>query len=242
ASKSRSRYNVRVPNRAYLKIWCREVTAETFPKLLLAFLETVPFSLTRRGFTQLALRAIETSETPLMEFDLRAAPATPEGVLELLGESLREDSSVELEAWWDLWVFDAASGEWTSAPQRLELIAYGPEFEDGAWRQTGHFSVDLGFEHMFTGHAGLLGSPETPGAADSAAPEDPDEADFVRRMSQPDALREYAERTRENIRRLQAWVQQIAQALPLDPGTGIELGSEGEEDFEARLDAIETGS
>jgi len=56
------------------------------------------------------------------------------------------------------------------------------------------------------------------------------------RMSQPEALREYAARTRENIHRLQAWVGRIAKALPLDR---FALGSEGEEDFEARLEAIE---
>lgn len=225
-------------NRAYLKIWCRGVTSEKLPELLRTFLETVPFSRTRRGFTQLVLRAIETSETPLIERDLRNAPATPERVLEELGESLQDDSSVELETWWDLWVFDSASGEWSEQPQRLELVFTGPAFEDGLWRDAGHFSADLGFEHLFTGHAGLLGSDGAP----PRAPEDPAEAQFVMRMSRPDALREYGERTRENIRRLQAWVQQLAQALPVDPGTGIALGSEGEEDFEARMDAIEAGS
>jgi hypothetical protein len=222
-----------------LKVWCRGVTPEAFPQLLLKFLTTVPFSRTRRGFTQLVLRALETVETPVLENDLRPSPASPEEVLELLGESLQEDSSLELEAWWDLWLFDAASGEWKEQPQRLEIVCHGPAFEDGVWREAGHFSAGLGFEHLFTGHAGLLGHAVGPGAAASAAaPEHPAEAEFVRKMSQPEALREYAERTRENIRRLQSWVQRIAEALPVER---IELGSEGEEDFEARLDAIETG-
>ena len=223
-------------NRAYLKVWCRGVTSESLPQLLRTFLETVPFSRTRHGFTQLALRAIETAEIPLIERDLRTSPATPEAIIEELGEFLQPDSSVELEAWWDLWAFDVNSGEWSEQPHRLELVCYGPDFEDGVWRDAGHFCVDLGFEHVFTGHAGLLGG------AMGAEPEGRAEAEFVRRMSQPDALREYAERTRENIRRLQAWVQVIAQALPVDPGTGIALASEGEEDFEARMDAIEAGS
>jgi hypothetical protein len=238
AAESRSRYNGCVANRAYLKVWCRNVTAETFPELLRTFMDTVPFSAKRRGFTQFALRAIESSETPLLEGDLRSAPATPDGIIESLGGLLETDSSVELEAWWDLWTFDTASGEWSEGPQRLELVCYGPDFEDGIWRDSGHFSADLGFEHLFTGHAGLLGND---GAA-PRPPQDPAEAQFLMRMTRPDALREYTERTRENIRRLQLWVGKIAQALPLDPGTGIALGSEGEEDFEARLDAIETGS
>ena len=225
-------------NRAYLKVWCRNVTAESLPEILRTFLDAVPFSATRRGFTSVALRAIETSEAPLIERDLRSAPATPDAIVESLGGSLETDSSVELEAWWDLWVFDTAAGEWRDQPQRLELVFYGPDFEDGLWQDAGHFAADLGFEHLFTGHAGLLGND---GAA-PRSPEDPAEAQFIMRMSRPDALREYAEHTRENIRRLQRWVQKIAEALPLDPGTGIALGSEGEEDFEARLDAIEAGS
>ena len=223
-------------NRAYLKVWCREVTPETFPPLLLAFLETVPFSRTRPGFTQLVLRAVETAEAPLLERDLRAAPYAPADVMAALGTSLEPDSSVELEAWWDLWTFNLVSGQWADEPQRLELVCYASEFEDGIWRDSGHFSADLGFEHLFTGHAGLLGN----GGAAPGAPQDPAEARFLMRMSQPEALREYAARTRENIHRLQAWVQRIAEAMPLASPGGIALGSEGEEDFEARLDAIET--
>jgi len=228
-----------VSNRAYLKVWCREVTPETLPGLLRGFLETVPFSRTRPGFTQLVLRAVETAEAPVVERDLRAAPATPSGIVELLGESLQMDSSLELEAWWDLWVFDPSSGQWAEKPQRIEILCYAPEFEEGIWRDAGHFSAELGFEHLFTGHAGLLGN----GAASSAgstASRHPAEEEFLRRMSQPETLREYAGRTRENIRRLQGWAHRIAQALPLAPQNGIVLTSEGEEDFEARLDAIES--
>ena len=208
------------------------MTPENLPQLIPDFLHTVPFSRTRPGFTQLVLRAVETAEAPLIERDLRAAPFSPADVLESLGTSLEADSCLELEAWWDLWVFDLASGLWTDQPQRLELLCHAPEFEDEIWRESGHFSADLGFEHLFTGHAGLLGNASaTPGA-----PQDPAEAQFLLRMSQPEALREYASRTRENIHRLQEWVQRIAQALPLER---FALGSEGEEDFESRLDAIE---
>ena len=220
-------------NRAYLKVWCREVTPESLGPLLRGFLDTVPFSRTRPGFTQLVLRAVDMAEVPTLERDLRSSPASPADILETLGESLQMDSALELEAWWDLWVFDSATGAWAEQPKRLELLCYAPEFHDGMWREDGHFSADLGFEHLFTGHAGLLGN----GGSPRAASEHPAEQEFLRRMSDPEMLREYAGRTRENIRRLQSWVQRIAQALPLER---FSLSSEGEEDFEARLDAIET--
>ncbi len=221
-------------NHAYLKVWCRDVTSKTLLPLLRGFLDTVPFSPTRPGFTQLVIRAIDTSEAPALERDFRFSPATSAEIAEILGDSFEMDSAVELEAWWDLWVFDSATGEGAERPQRLELVCYAPEFEDGLWRDSGHLSADLGFEHLFTGHAGLLGRD----GSSPAAPQHPAEEEFLRRMAQPEMLREYGERTRENIRRLQAWLKRIALALPLER---FALSSEGEADFEARLDAIEAG-
>jgi len=230
-------YNNGVSNRAYLRVWCREVSEATLPGLLLKFLATVPFSRTRPGFTQLVLRAIETAEAPVLERDLRSAPAQPAELIESLGESLQMDSALELEAWWDLWVYDSSSGLWAEQPQRLEIVCHAPDFEEGLYREAGHFSADLGFEHLFTGHAGLLGNGSSARAA--LAPQHPAEEEFLRRMSDAEKLREYAARTRENIRRLQGWMQLIAQDVPLARERGLLLTSEGEEDFEARLDAIE---
>jgi hypothetical protein len=148
---------------------------------------------------------------------------------------LQEDSSIELEAWWDLWVYDASTGAWKEQPQRLELVFNGPEFDEGVWRDAGHFSADLGFEHLFTGHAGLLGTDRR----DGAEPQHPLEAEFLARMTRPEALAEYAARTRENIRRLKSWVERVAKSLPVER---FALESEGEEDFENRIEEVAAGA
>ena len=215
-------------------MWCRGIAAERLPELLHEFLQTVPYSRARNGCTQLTLRAVDYSEAPVMERDLRAAPAPPAQIAAELKGSLEADSSVELEAWWDLWVYDVAAGTWKEQPQRLELIFNGPEFDDAAWRDAGHFCADLGFEHLFTGHAGLLGG-NGAGGTDS---EHPEEAEFLKRMAQPEALEAYARRTGENIRRLRAWVDRVAKALPVER---FVLESEGEADFEARLEELAPG-
>jgi len=48
-------------------------------------------------------------------------------------------------------------------------------------------------------------------------------------------LKEYHAKTRENIQQLFHWVEAIEAALPVERS---ELSSEGEENFESRLDAI----
>ena len=50
-------------------------------------------------------------------------------------------------------------------------------------------------------------------------------------------LKLYHQKTRENIQKLFSWVEAIEAALPVERS---ELWSEGEENFEARLDAIQS--
>ncbi len=103
-------------------------------------------------------------------------------------------------------------------------------YDDGIANEIGHFVADIGFEHLFTGHGGLLG---THGAAD--APEDPAEAEFLAQMTRGEYLAEYYEKTRENAQQLLTWMRAIEQALPVER---YRLWSEGEENLEARLDEI----
>jgi hypothetical protein len=54
-------------------------------------------------------------------------------------------------------------------------------------------------------------------------------------MASSDNLKQYHQKTRENIQKLFAWVEAVEAALPVERS---ELWSEGEDNFEARLDAI----
>ena len=54
-------------------------------------------------------------------------------------------------------------------------------------------------------------------------------------MTASNNLKEYHAKTRENIQQLFYWVEAIERALPVERS---ELWSEGEENIEARLDAI----
>jgi hypothetical protein len=63
----------------------------------------------------------------------------------------------------------------------------------------------------------------------------PVEKTFRQWMSVEANRREYAAKTRENIQQLFGWIESIERALPVERN---ELWSEGEENLEARLDAI----
>ena len=129
----------------------------------------------------------------------------------------------------------AGRGEpkWQHAPQPLVLTCNGLEHDNRVAAAEGHFVADLGFEHFFTGHAGLL----APGAATNPfdSSDHPVEHTFRRWMAAGGNLKEYHAKTRENIQQLFRGWRRCKLALPVERS---ELWSKGEENFEARLDAI----
>ncbi len=123
--------------------------------------------------------------------------------------------------------------KWQHAPQPLVLTCNGALYDNNIASSEGHFVADLGFEHFFTGHAGLLAPGKATNPFDSS--DHPLEHTFRRWMSAGGNLKEYHAKTRENIQQLFRWVEAVQAALPVQRS---ELWSEGEENFEARLDAI----
>jgi hypothetical protein len=220
-----------VSNQAYLSIWCKDFPEDLILERFGGFLETVPLSLTKPGFTYLVIRAVDYTEVPLLEQDLRSAPLDAEGIIGIAQEHLHNDCSYEVRSHWDLWVFDSESGRWQVQPQALEIYCHGQDYDGGFWQENGHLEANLGFEHFFTGHAGLLGILRIA----KSAPQSPEEERFLASMTQPANLQMYQEKTRENIRKLLDWNRRIEKAVPVER---VQLWSEGEENFELRLEEI----
>ena len=218
-------------NRAYLSIWAKNFTEATMLDQFERLLETVPFSAERPGVTELVIRAVDSSEAPLLERDLPSGSADAARVASIAREHLNTDSAYEVQTHWDLWVYDVGLGRWQRRPQRLAITCHGEEYDGGACAELGHFHADIGFEHFFTGHAGLLGSRSEGGAA----PQHPAEAAFLAVMARPENFQEYHQKTRENIQQLLDWMRALEAAVPSERQ---QLWSEGEENFEARLDEI----
>ena len=220
-------------NRAYLRVWTRDFSRDTMIAQFARFLTAAPLSPAQPAFKELIVQPIDPSETPLAEWDLREQGYGPAEVAALTAQHVNTDSAYIAAASWDLWSFDSQAMEWTQNPEPLTLICNGPEYDGGIAASEGHFLADLGFEHFFTGHAGLL----APGAAANpfASSDEPAERTFRQWMTVPANLKEYHAKTRDNIQLLFNWIDSIGQALPVERS---ELSSEGEENFEARLDAI----
>jgi hypothetical protein len=220
-------------NHAYLRVWTRDFSLETMLAEFARFLTTAPLSATEDTFSELIVQAVDATEIPVAEWDLRPLRVGPAEVSALAVQHLNADTAYTANAKWDLWSFDIETLKWRHQPEPLALTCYGLEYDDGIAASAGHFVADLGFEHFFTGHGGLL----APGAASNPfnSSDHPVEHTFRQWMAASNHLKEYHVKTRENIQLLFHWVEAIEGALPVERS---ELWSEGEENFEARLDAI----
>ena len=221
-------------NRAYMRVWTRDFSEVTMIAEFARFLTAAPLA---SSFSELMVQAVDPAQPPVAEWDLRGKRYGPAEVAALAAQYLHRDTAYFATATWDLWSLDVTNLQWHYGRQPLVLAFHGPDYDEGVAATAGHFLADLGFEHFFTGHGGLL----APGAAGnpSAAGEHPVEHTFRRWMSAGGNLKEYHAKTRENIQKLFSWVEAIEKALPV---VRSELWSEGEENFEARLDAIAAGA
>jgi hypothetical protein len=220
-------------NRAYMRVWTRDFSEQTMIAEFARFLTSAPLSEGKGRFQQVTVQAVDAAEMPVVEWDLKESTFGPAEVAAMAAQHINEDTAFIVEARWDLWSFDLETLKWRQAPEPLELTCQGKAYDDGVAATAGHFNADLGFEHFFTGHAGLL----APGAAKNASEisDHPVEKTFRNWMASTENLKQYHQKTRENIQKLFGWVEAVEAALPVERS---ELWSEGEDNFEARLDAI----
>jgi hypothetical protein len=220
-------------NRAYLRVWTRDFSETTMIAQFARFLATVPLPESRQYFDELVAQAVDPTEPPVAEWDVHDGTYGAPEIAALAAQHLNADTAFIVYAKWDLWTFDVDTVKWKRGPQPLIVSCNGLEYDNGAAASEGHFVADLGFEHLFTGHGGILAPAAATNPFDNS--DHPVERTFRSWMSVEGNRKEYAGRTRENIQQLMNWVEAVSRALPVERS---ELWSEGEENFEARLDAI----
>ncbi len=216
-----------------MRVWTRDFTEQTMIAEFARFLTTAPLSEGKGNFQQLTVQAVDAAEIPVDEWDLKEGTFGAAEVAALAAQQINDDTAYIVQARWDLWSFDMERLVWKLGPEPLVLTCHGKAYDDGVAATEGHFHADLGFEHFFTGHAGLL----APGAAKNPfeSSDHPTEKTFRNWMANPESLKQYHQKTRENIQKVFGWVESLEAALPVERS---ELWSEGEDNFEARLDAL----
>src|ERR1700680_969199 len=107
-------------NRAYVRFWTRDDSSDLRRERLLErferLLETVPLSAARPGFSSLVIRAVNFSEIPLAEHDLRGANASAADVMALARELSADDTAAEGGASWGLGGGDVWGGNLEAGP------------------------------------------------------------------------------------------------------------------------------
>jgi hypothetical protein len=220
-------------NRAYLRVWTRDFSEKTMIAEFARFLTTAPLTDGAGAFQRLTVQAVDATESAVAEWDLGDGSFGPAQVAALAALHIHDDTAFIVDAQWDLWSFDMERLKWTQSPQPLVIICQGNAYDEGVAATAGQFNADLGFEHLFTGHAGLLAPAAAKNPFESS--DHPVERTFRTWMTTGENLKQYHQKTCENIQKLYGWVEAVETALPVERS---ELWSEGEDNFEARLDAI----
>ena len=96
-------------NHAYLRVWTRDFSVETMLAEFARFLTTAPLSAAQTTFTELIVQAVDATEIPVAEWDLRPLNMGPAEVTAMAVQHLNADTAYIVSAKWDLWNFDMES-------------------------------------------------------------------------------------------------------------------------------------
>src|SRR5438094_2948087 len=103
-------------NHAYLRVWTRDFSLETMIAEFARFLATAPLSAEHAAFTELIVQAVDATETPVAEWDLRPLKAGPAELAAMARQHLNGDTAYIGRAKWDLLSFDIESLKWQQNP------------------------------------------------------------------------------------------------------------------------------
>jgi len=132
----------------YLSLWFPDFSGPEMLPHAFGILQQFPFSAQRPGITHFALHPVSWNEATVLErrFPLGIDPG--QAAL-LAAETVHEDYAYVFEGYWDLWTPDLTKESWVLEPALVKFIVQGEEFDDGAYKQTGHVEVDFGPDSFF---------------------------------------------------------------------------------------------
>jgi hypothetical protein len=134
----------------YLNLWFPSFEVQEMLPRTLMVMRQFPFSVQQPGISYLALHPISWDEATILERRFQPG-ATPEEAVEIASDLPHEDYAYLFEAHWDLWAPGEAGEPWSQQPRQVKFLVHGAEFDDEAYRESGHIQVDFGLDTSFLG-------------------------------------------------------------------------------------------
>lgn len=142
----------------HLSLWFPGFDADQMLPRLVEVLRQFPFSESCGGVRYASVQPVDWSEPTLFEQGFSPGVAAGEAA-EMLHEYAQADFALSLEAYWDLWVLDAASRQWVLRPEKVSFTAHGLDFDAGSFAESGHILVNFGLDFPFL-HEGVELDPD----------------------------------------------------------------------------------
>ena len=92
-------------NRAYLRVWSRDFSEKAMIAEFARFLTIAPTTEGEGRFEQLTVQAVDPSESPVAEWDLKDGIFAPAEVAALAAQHINEDTAYIVEARWGFMEF-----------------------------------------------------------------------------------------------------------------------------------------
>jgi hypothetical protein len=132
----------------YFSLWFADFSGPEMLPHAFAVLQHFPFSEQRPGISYFALHPVSWNEATVLERRFPGGIDPGQATL-IAAESVHDDYAYVFEAHWDLWTPDASNENWVLEPALVRFIVQGEEFDNGAFRQTGHIEIDFGLDSYF---------------------------------------------------------------------------------------------
>jgi hypothetical protein len=132
----------------YLSLWFSDVSGPEILPHLLAVLQQFPYSEQSRGIAYVSVQPVSWNEATVLE--RRFSPGiSPEEAVLIASDLVHDDYGYIFDAYWDLWIPDETGHQWNLSPAPVKFIVQGQEFDDGAYKHTGHIQIDFGLDSLF---------------------------------------------------------------------------------------------
>lgn len=127
----------------YVSYWLRGFTAMGMLPQFEKAIAKLPFSKLTKVEPVLRIYGVSFNEAPVLETAF-PNPPDPAAIAASAREFLHDDTCVQLEAAWDLWLHEA---DWKLQPSRVVIECYAPGFEDAERGE--NLRIEFGLDSKF---------------------------------------------------------------------------------------------